>query len=177
MVWSFFGSGHGKGVHDGAGAILKQSIRKEQMKMETPKLHNAADVVAFCKSRQTSEAVVRNGLKDYRIARRDVVRFFHLIENVDRRHKYDCRYFEGVRSLHSLVSVSHRDITLLKVRHLACFCKECMDDNSELCLQTSHVKEWKLVTLSPKVLTEVLYYTNPIFLFILCGSRILIKWA
>ena len=145
--------------------------------METPKLHNAADVVAFCKSRQTSEAVVRNELKDYRIARRDVVRFFHLIENVDRRHKYDCRYFEGVRSLHSLVSVSHRDITLLKVRHLACFCKECMDDNSELCLQTSHVKEWKLVTLSPKVLTEVLYYTNPIFLFILCGSRILIKWA
>jgi len=23
MVWSYFGSGHGKGVHDGAGAILK----------------------------------------------------------------------------------------------------------------------------------------------------------
>ena len=52
--------------------------------METPNLHNAADVVAFCKSIQTSKVVVRNGLKDYRIARRNVVRFFHLIESVDR---------------------------------------------------------------------------------------------
>lgn len=44
------------------------------MKMETSKLHNAADVVAFCKSRQTSKAFLRNGLKNYMIARRDVVR-------------------------------------------------------------------------------------------------------
>jgi hypothetical protein len=44
MLWSYFGSGHGKGVHDGAGAVLKQPIRKEQMKMETPKLQIAADM-------------------------------------------------------------------------------------------------------------------------------------
>jgi hypothetical protein len=26
MVWSFFGFSHGKGVHDGASAVLKQEI-------------------------------------------------------------------------------------------------------------------------------------------------------
>jgi hypothetical protein len=26
MVWSFFGSCHGKGVHDGAGVVLKQDF-------------------------------------------------------------------------------------------------------------------------------------------------------
>jgi hypothetical protein len=56
MLWSYFGFGHGKGVHDGAGALLKQSIRTEQMKMESPKLQTVADVVAFC----FSEAGYRN---------------------------------------------------------------------------------------------------------------------
>ena len=29
MLWSYFGSGHEKGVYDRAGAVLKQSIRIE----------------------------------------------------------------------------------------------------------------------------------------------------
>ena len=47
MLWSYFGSRYRKGVHDGAGAVLKQSIRTEQMKMESPKLQTSTDVVAF----------------------------------------------------------------------------------------------------------------------------------
>jgi hypothetical protein len=35
MVWSYFGSGHGKGDHNGAGVVLKQEIRKEQMNMDS----------------------------------------------------------------------------------------------------------------------------------------------
>jgi hypothetical protein len=34
MLWSYFGSRHGKGVHDGVGAILKQEINKEQVRMD-----------------------------------------------------------------------------------------------------------------------------------------------
>jgi hypothetical protein len=33
MLWLYFGFGHGKEVHDGARAILKQEIRKQQMTM------------------------------------------------------------------------------------------------------------------------------------------------
>jgi hypothetical protein len=35
MVWSYFGSGHGKGVHDKVGVILKQEIPKEQLTMNS----------------------------------------------------------------------------------------------------------------------------------------------
>ncbi len=35
MVWSYFGSGHGKGVHDMAGVVLKQEIQKEQLTMNS----------------------------------------------------------------------------------------------------------------------------------------------
>ena len=45
-----------EGVHDRASAVLKQSIRDEQMKMETPKLQITANVVALCLQRQAKEA-------------------------------------------------------------------------------------------------------------------------
>jgi hypothetical protein len=32
MSWNYFGSGHGKGEVDGAGALLKRQIRTEQIK-------------------------------------------------------------------------------------------------------------------------------------------------
>ncbi len=35
MVWSYFGSGHGKGVHDRAGVVLKQEIQKEKLTMNS----------------------------------------------------------------------------------------------------------------------------------------------
>ncbi len=55
MLWSYFGLGHGKGVHDGVGAILKLEIRKEQFRMDGQKLQNVVDVVAFCEHKQLKE--------------------------------------------------------------------------------------------------------------------------
>jgi hypothetical protein len=49
MVWSFFGLGHGKGVHDGTGAFLKQEIQKGQLSMNAQRLQNASDTMDFAK--------------------------------------------------------------------------------------------------------------------------------
>ncbi len=49
IVWSYFDSGHNKGVHNGARAMLKQEIWKEQLTMDSTRLQNATNVVAFCK--------------------------------------------------------------------------------------------------------------------------------
>ncbi len=49
MVWSYFGSGHGKGVHDEVGAILKQEIQKEQLIMNSQRFHCVVDAIDFCK--------------------------------------------------------------------------------------------------------------------------------
>jgi hypothetical protein len=37
-----------KGVHDGTGVVLKQEIKKEQMKMDGERPQSVIDVVAFC---------------------------------------------------------------------------------------------------------------------------------
>jgi hypothetical protein len=47
MVWSYFGSGYGKGVHDGAEAMLKQEIWKEQLTMDNMKLQTLQQKVSL----------------------------------------------------------------------------------------------------------------------------------
>jgi hypothetical protein len=46
-VVEFFGSGHGKGSHDGAGAMVKRFFRREQLNAQRKKLQNAKEVVTF----------------------------------------------------------------------------------------------------------------------------------
>jgi hypothetical protein len=38
---------------------------------------------------------------------------------------------------------------MLNVGQLACFCLECMDDNSEFCETKTHVMFWRLLILEP----------------------------
>ena len=146
MVWSYFGSGHGKGLHDGAGAMLKCAIRSEEMNFESrTKLQSAADVVDFCNRKEREEH------RAYGKARRNLIRYFHLIkaDAVDRTRDLDCRAIPGTRSVHSVSSVSPTNVTLLHIRQLACFCPECMDDNPQFCARQVHVRNWTLVVLQP----------------------------
>jgi hypothetical protein len=56
MCWNYFASGHGKGKVDGADALVKCKIHKEQIKPHACKLKNVKDVT-FCskKSRYMSK--------------------------------------------------------------------------------------------------------------------------
>jgi hypothetical protein len=38
MIWNFFTTSHGKGELDGARALLKREIKKEQIKLQGKKL-------------------------------------------------------------------------------------------------------------------------------------------
>ena len=163
MVWSYFGSGHGKGTHDGAGAMLKCAIRKEEMNFESrTKLQTAADVVSFCNRKEQEEH------RAYAKVRRTLIRYFHLIEpgSVDRSRDLDCRAIPGTRSVHSVSSVSPTNVTYLHIRQLACFCPECMDDNPMLCAKKGHVRHWSLKVLQP--LTPIL--VRPVLIASSCLS-------
>jgi hypothetical protein len=51
MLWSFFGSKHGKGLHDGVGTTIKRLLRREQLDAHGAKLQNGEEVVDFlCKN-------------------------------------------------------------------------------------------------------------------------------
>jgi hypothetical protein len=49
MTWNYFALGHGKGEVDGAGALCKREIWKEQLRPNARKLQNSSNVVAFLK--------------------------------------------------------------------------------------------------------------------------------
>jgi len=85
MVWSYFGSRHGKGVHDGVGAIFDQKIRKEQLNMDAKRFQSVAYAVSFYERRQMEKHLA------YPNARRQVFRFFHLVkpEYVNRSTLWD----------------------------------------------------------------------------------------
>jgi hypothetical protein len=86
-----FGSGHGKGPHDGAGAVLKQYIRIAQLDVNGPKLQCAADIVGFLR-----EKLSHLPATSY-TERRPVSRTFWHIEqsDVDREHEFDCEAISG----------------------------------------------------------------------------------
>lgn len=47
MNWNFFGSGHGKGEWDGASAVVKRTLRSEQLLNPQRTLQNVDDCVTF----------------------------------------------------------------------------------------------------------------------------------
>jgi hypothetical protein len=145
MGWHFFGTGHGKGTWDGAGAHLKNFLRSEQLKTNGQKLHNAADVVEFCNTQMSMPHLA------YKRAKLEVRRHFHLVkmEDVNRNIGWDCKTVPGSRSKHSIQSVSHVNKTLLRVRELSCFCDFCMDGGDGPCASSTHVSKYDLVTLEP----------------------------
>ena len=75
--WNYWGTGHGKGPHDGAGACVKQALRREQVKEDSVKLHNATNVVNFLRVDMNLPHAA------YPSARQHVVRHFHLIGITD----------------------------------------------------------------------------------------------
>ena len=56
MTLSFFGFGHGKGEHDGAGAVLKRCLTYEKLKSDGVVLRKAIDVVQFLKRKLSAGA-------------------------------------------------------------------------------------------------------------------------
>jgi hypothetical protein len=60
MMWSFFGSRHGKGPHDGMQVVIKCFIRCKQFNAHGTKLQNATEVINFLQG-----AMLHKCTKDY----------------------------------------------------------------------------------------------------------------
>jgi hypothetical protein len=153
MEWYYWGTGHGKGPHDGAGACLKQMLRREQLKTDGWKLQNAADVVTFLNS--TITLPLSEFVGPYK---KNVNRIFWEIGRHEVDHnttQFSCKTIPGSRSMHSVRSVSHEKPTLVEARDFSCFCASCVSRNPlEECTNLGHVQPWRLHTLEPCAVTE-----------------------
>ena len=61
MLWSYYGTGHGKGKWDGARAIIKKALRFEQLLNPHRRLQNAADCVLFLDGTLAGQVPSRSG--------------------------------------------------------------------------------------------------------------------
>ena len=144
MCWNYFGSGHGKGEVDGAGALLKREIRKEQMKVDGRKLQNATEIVAFLKEESRKAHARPRG------TRCSTSKFFWEIPvfgpgSVDRTDPLQAKTVPSSMGNHQCRSVFARDPTLIQYRQLSCLCHACLGyDYESPCYQSNHAPSFIL---------------------------------
>ena len=109
MSWFFFGSGHGKGEHDGAGVVVKRTLTHEQLKPNGAILRCAADVVAFCQANLSQGAPASYPSKERECAR---VFWEVLAGDVNREVKWNCSPLSQNLALCTLFVVTTRRIQL-----------------------------------------------------------------
>ena len=136
MIWNFFESGHGKGEHDGAGAVIKRALTHEQLKADGEVLKNAGDVVEF----------LRKHFQDS-----DVKRVFWEvgINDVNRENEWNCEGIPQLRTLHSVRGYTWAGSHCIGVRQLSCYCYNCTRGLWKRCANRAHVTNWEYHTMVP----------------------------
>ena len=149
-MWSFFGSGHGKGPHDGAGAVVKRYICTAQLDAMGPELANAEQVVNLLREKLSS----RPETSYTSINKSDVFRYFwHVTKaalETERKTPYMCMRIAGTRDLHQIRSVGAMETNRLLTRSLACFCFSCLECKWDECENLVWTRGWKVETLIPE---------------------------
>ena len=137
MQWNYFGSGHGKGEHDGAGAVIKHALTSEQLDNNGAKLQNAHDVVEWLTWKMSNDG-------------KNILFVEVRADEVDRTKSYGCKTVKGTRNTHCVLGFSRKDTTQLLLRSLSCFCSMCLDEAWDKCINLSIVEPWKLQKLEPE---------------------------
>lgn len=146
MTWNFSGSGHGKGEHDGAGAVIKRHLTHEQLKPNGVKLQCAHEVVAFLRETMSTGAEASYPSKTRLVSR---VFWEIKLDEVDRSQTWDCKAIPNARSIHCVSGYSLTNGRALKSRTLSCFCSACMHGLWRRCSNSAHVGSWEYVSIEP----------------------------
>ena len=123
MLWKYFASGHGKGEVDGAGALCKREVRKEQLKIGGRPIQNVEQMVCFLREKSNKH---HHGPPS---SRKYTNQYFQEIKegDISRGQDLQCETVPGSRKQHQVCSVSSKDPTLMQFRVLSCFCWSCSE--------------------------------------------------
>ena len=64
-IWNYFETSHGKGEHDGAGACIKTTLRREEMNFTGAHLRDTASIVKRCASVMGEQATRKHLVREY----------------------------------------------------------------------------------------------------------------
>ena len=129
----FYGSRHGKGPSDGAGAVVKSSVRRA-VNGEKVIVNNSKDFFE-CAKKMTKED---EGHKEH--FRRTIFHVAAMNHNRPERSN-QCRTLKGTRKIQAIKAV---DQMIIQTRNLSCFCEGCINGDSQACVNRDYVSEWEL---------------------------------
>ncbi|KAJ8319717.1 hypothetical protein KUTeg_002728 [Tegillarca granosa] len=136
----FYGSRHGKGPSDGAGAVVKAAARRAVKGMNKV-INCAKDIYEFGQTMKNKETLP-DGHVHYK-------RTFYLVENINRQRpdRTNSKAIVGTRKLHCVKSVGYNGFgNTIYTRSLSCFCEQCLNE-SEGCINKEYVCDWTLKSL------------------------------
>ncbi len=147
MIWSFFGSSHGKGPHDGARTIIKRFSRGEQLNVHGEKLQNAEEVVTFLRKHlfdrpKTSYVSVRKPIKGL---------FWHikLDHVIQKNSSCNCDLVKGCMKLHSIFAYNKHNLTQFWFKDFASYYILCLDHKWGDCENLQWSGNWTSKHLQP----------------------------
>ena len=98
-MWNCFETGHGKGEHDGAGACVKISLRREELKLSTiSTIRNAQSIVRWCMLVMVEESAMR--VESTRKRHRE--RIFWEVVDIDHSHAWEFKTVPRTYVFHSV---------------------------------------------------------------------------
>ena len=121
----FYGSRHGKGPSDGAGAVVKSFIRRGVMGNNVI-INNAEDFYEYAKELTKDDTHSKRSL------------FFVKDINRDRPERSNKKTLVGTRKLQCVKTIQKDHIA---TRNLSCFCKPCLTE-VEVCENSAYVDKW-----------------------------------
>ena len=98
MLWNFFGTGHGKGEHDGAGAVINRALTAKQLDTNSSKLQNAHDAIEWLTWKMADDGKQRLFVEVK-------------INDVNRSNAYTCQIVKGTCNTHCVLRFSCKDPT------------------------------------------------------------------
>ena len=136
----FYGSRHGKGPSDGAGAVMKSVVKRAVMGGNVV-VNNSHDFFDFAKAMLTKED--ENHKEHFK---RTIFHVLNIEHNRPDRSDHS-KPLKGTRRVHAVQTV---DKMIINTRNLSCFCLGCIGDDTD-CMNRDYVDEWKLYDIRKSV--------------------------
>ena len=98
-IWNYFETWHDKGENDGAGACIKNSLEREDMRFtRNPHINDAKSIVQWCSTTMSDRTIVQHTSIG---VGRPVRNFSHVVD-IDRSCSYSCGIVQGTHGFRSV---------------------------------------------------------------------------
>ena len=129
VIHSFFGTGHGKSLMDGEGAVVKSHITKKVMSREII-VETAEQFVDACKEFENKN----NSIHEQHLSKQ-AIRKVILVNDINRFELPDIKTIKGTRKFHCVKNMPETE-GHIEGRQLSCFCEGCRTKGT--CENTAH---------------------------------------